>query len=74
MIYRLLVGELPLRAQNEAAALLAQVYENVVPPREVDPGLDDDLEDVLLRALSKAPNERYQTASEMVQALAATGT
>ena len=72
LIYRLLVGELPLRAQNEAATLLAQVYGTVVPPTAVDPELGEDVNVVLLRALLKDPNERYQTAGELVQALAAT--
>ena len=70
VIYQLLLGSLPLRGRTQAATLFAHVYESVVPPREVDADLDQHLEEVLIKALSKNVDERYQTAGEMVQALA----
>ena len=69
IIYRLLLGRLPVREVSQAATLFAHVFQGVVPPRELDPGLDRRLEAVMLKALAKEPASRFQTVGEFVQAL-----
>jgi len=39
------------------------------PPRELSPDLPATLEAIILKALTKAPGERYQTARELINAL-----
>jgi hypothetical protein len=39
------------------------------PPRQINPGLSEETEAVLLKALSKSPVERYQTGRELMEAL-----
>ena len=70
MIYQILLGRLPLEAATQLTTLLAKVHQPIVPPRDVDSSIAPRVEDVLIRALSKTPEDRYQTAEELVGALA----
>lgn len=69
--YELLVGCPPFSAETPVAVLHAQVYEPPPDPRERHPALPAAAAAVLLRALAKAPAERYAGAPELVQALQA---
>src|SRR5258708_38637859 len=40
------------------------------PPRQFNPGLPSPIEDILLRALSKAPDDRFESVGEFGQTLA----
>ena len=70
VLYELLLARPPFKAETPVATLLAHVHEPVPPPREIDPDFDPRLESVLLRALAKEPDERYQTAGELVEGIA----
>lgn len=65
-LYHLLTGtapaEAPQRVINPAS---------LVPPRQLNPALTPAVEAVILRAIAIAPDQRFQTAAEMRQALAA---
>ena len=63
MAYEMLVGQLPFAGQ--LAALLKAHSDTPPPP----PDLDQDLSQVLLKALAKAQTERYGSAGELVAAL-----
>ena len=68
VLYHLLTGQTPFNADTPFGIALQQVSEAPVPPshyRNVHPAL----EAVCLRALSKQPDDRFQTASEMRKAL-----
>jgi eukaryotic-like serine/threonine-protein kinase len=69
VLYELLTGRPPFTGESPVAIAWKQVNENPVPPssinREVPPALDA----VVMKALSKNPANRYQTAQEMAQDL-----
>ena len=80
LIYQMLLGRTPFRADTPSATIMAHIHEAVPLPSTVDPDVDPRLEAILLKALAKDPDDRYQTAGELLQALtsvsasAATGT
>jgi serine/threonine protein kinase len=47
-----------------------QISQEVVPPRQRNPGITPDLERLILRALDRDPSQRFQTVSGMLAALA----
>jgi eukaryotic-like serine/threonine-protein kinase len=69
--YYLLTGRPPFVADKAMKVLVAHAREPVVPPSAHRPDVPDDLEQVILRCLEKAPAERYQSAEELGEALAA---
>ena len=54
---------------NDMATLNAVVYEEVPRPSMVDPAYPPALEAIVMRALSRDPAQRYQTAAEMARDL-----
>ena len=71
VLYELLTGRVPFEADTPAAALMKQAYEPPPSPRTLNPELPVEVERVLLKALAKDPNERYQDAEAMARAIRA---
>ncbi|MBA2425462.1 MAG: serine/threonine protein kinase [Actinobacteria bacterium] len=70
LLYQLLVGRPPFKAENEIATAMQHVRTKPPPLRSFKAGIPKAAEAVVLKALAKDPNERYQTAEEMRSALA----
>ena len=70
MIYQMLLGQTPFRADTPAATLMAHVHQPLPLPTSIDPNIEPRLEAILLKALAKEPDDRFQAAREMIQALA----
>jgi serine/threonine-protein kinase len=69
MLFEMLTGDVPFDADTPVAVLVKHAYE--VPPalRERNPNLQPELEEIVLKALAKDPNDRYPDAAAMVAAL-----
>ena len=61
IMYEMLTGEMPIRAEHTVQWLHAQVAREVVPPHLRDPGIPLPLSKIALKCLSKTPEERYQS-------------
>jgi serine/threonine protein kinase len=68
--YEMLCGRVPFEERGVGELLAAHILTPPVPPSAIDPGIDLALEDVILRLLAKEPGQRYQTAQEVIDALA----
>jgi serine/threonine-protein kinase len=69
VLYEMLAGRVPFRADSALAVASKHVLEQPEPPSAVRPGVPAGLEAVALRALAKDPGDRYQSAAEMAAAL-----
>jgi serine/threonine protein kinase len=70
VLYELLTGQRPLRAEN-LQALMRKITElEPLPPSEVRKDLPKALDPVILRAMKKKPSARYAGWAEFAQALA----
>lgn len=65
VLYELACGRAPFEGETPVAVALKQVHEQPVPPRELNPTIPASLEAVIMRALTKDPAQRYQSADEM---------
>ena len=72
--YELLTGGRPFAGGSATAEAAAHLHQPVPPASERGVGLPRAVDDVLERVLSKEPGERYATATEFVEALAASVT
>jgi tRNA A-37 threonylcarbamoyl transferase component Bud32 len=69
VFYELLTGQPPFDADTPLAILMKHVNDPLPLPRKIDPTIPEPFERVLLKVLAKRPEDRYQTAEEMAQAL-----
>src|SRR3982751_4133662 len=67
--YQMLTGRVPFQASNSMALLLKHVSEQPTPIAELRPEAPKQLCDAIERALRKAPEDRWPTASAFREAL-----
>ncbi|NLX09875.1 MAG: serine/threonine protein kinase [Chloroflexi bacterium] len=65
ILYEVLLGRLPFQAENPQMTALAHVDQPVPRPATLHPEFPRPLEAVLLRALAKDPNARFQSAAAL---------
>jgi serine/threonine protein kinase len=73
MLYEAITGRRPFAAAATFDMLVQHLEQPPVSPREYAPNLSPQLAEVILIAMEKSPERRYQSASEMAAALRATG-
>jgi eukaryotic-like serine/threonine-protein kinase len=73
VLYELLTGRRPFQAENIDALLDKILKLDPLPPTEARPGLPKDADPVVLRALKKAPEQRYATWAEFALELSRLG-
>ncbi len=64
MLYEMLTGKTPFQGPNAFAIMNDRVLNNPVPPREIDPQISPQLQEIIYRALERDPRRRYATARE----------
>jgi eukaryotic-like serine/threonine-protein kinase len=72
MTYEMLTGKLPFPGRNQQEIMIARLRSDPVPIRQLKPELElsEELEGVLLKALARNPDDRYQGVIEFADALA----
>jgi len=65
LMYELLTGRPPFTGDSPVAIAYQHVRENPVPPSRLDPSLPSWADSIVLKAMAKSPNDRYQSAAEM---------
>lgn len=68
MLFEMLTGKTPFMADNPMALMLMHVNEPAPSPSEAKPGISPAVDAVVLKALAKKPDERYQTVAEFAEA------
>ncbi len=69
ILYEMVVGQVPFNADTPVAVIYKHVSEPLEFPPQARPDLPLGVEQVILKALAKHPDARYQTAGAMVEAL-----
>ena len=62
ILYELLTGRTPFTADTAFAVMLKHLNDPIPLPRQLAPGLSEELERFLLKALAKEPEDRFPTA------------
>jgi serine/threonine protein kinase len=71
LLYELLTGTCPFQSGKQTTVLAMQLLDTAIPPRRVAPeaNIPSSVERVIMRALSKQPEERFQNVADMRGAL-----
>jgi eukaryotic-like serine/threonine-protein kinase len=64
MLYEMLTGKVPFTGPNPFVIMNERLLNNPIPPREVNPNISPQLQEIIYRALERDPKKRYQTAHE----------
>ena len=65
LLYELLTGRPPFIGESPVSIAYQHVSEQPVPPSQLDPAVTPQIDTIVLTALAKNPEDRYQTAAEM---------
>ncbi len=72
VLYEAVCGEAPFRAETPAALALARMHRDPTRPSLVLNDIPADLENTIVRAMSRQPGERFASANDMRAALRST--
>jgi len=64
MLYEMLTGKVPYSGDNPFLIMNDRLLNNPVPPREVDPAVTPQLQEIIYRALEREPKNRYASARD----------
>ena len=67
--YEMLAGRVPFESESMGKLIIMQVQDIPKPPREVNPKLGKKMNDVILKAMEKNPDNRFQSMQELRDAL-----
>jgi serine/threonine protein kinase len=69
VLYECLTGIVPFQRDSDVAVLWAHVQDSVQPPSSVRADLPPGTDEIVARAMAKSPDDRYQTAADLVSDL-----
>ena len=69
VLYQMLTARLPFLGESPISVALKHLQEEFDEPREVNPLIPQSVENIILKSMRKNPQERYQSAEEMLQDL-----
>jgi len=71
ILYEMATGRPPYEAETPMAIVIKHINDPLPLPRSVNPNISEALERIILKALVKERENRYQTCAELVQAIQA---
>lgn len=66
VLYEMLAGKVPFDSENAVSIALMQVQANAEKLTQINPNIPKGLEQICIHAMQKNPDDRYQTATEML--------
>ena len=69
MLYEMLTGKVPFSGPNPFAVMNDRLLNQPVPPRNLEPSISPQLQEILYRALEREPKNRYHSAREFANDL-----
>ncbi len=67
ILYEMLTGNTPFDAENPVSVALMQLQSAPKTPCEINPDIPRGLEEIVMRAMNKNPDQRYQSSGEMLE-------
>ena len=65
-IYEMATGKVPFDGENTVAIALMHLRDEITPPRCYFPDIPASLEKIILKCTMKQPEQRYQSAAELI--------
>ncbi len=69
MLYEMLTGDVPFHGPSPFAIMNDRLLNNPTPPRELNPEISPELQEIVYRAIERNPTNRYASAKEFAHDL-----
>ncbi|MDO5018293.1 MAG: Stk1 family PASTA domain-containing Ser/Thr kinase [Lagierella massiliensis] len=69
VLYEMATGRVPFDAENAVGIALKHIQDQLIEPKSINPDIPDGLNDIILKAMDKDPNNRFNSATQMKMAL-----
>jgi len=69
MLYEMLTGDVPFKGPNPFAIMNDRLLNYPVPPREVNPAITPQMQEIIYRAIEREPSNRYPRAGDFAKDL-----
>lgn len=69
IFYEMLTGETPFPGNDPFVVMNDRLVKNPPPPRELEPSITPELQEVIYHALERNPNQRYSSARDFANDL-----
>ena len=66
VMYEMLTGRVPFDADTPVSVALMQVQDDPIEPRKLNPQIPISVNNIILKAMQKNPNDRYASATDML--------
>lgn len=66
LMFEMLTGKLPFEADSLVSVAIKQIQSQPTLPRSINPDIPEGLQDIVMRAMQKDADKRYQSAAEML--------
>ena len=66
VMYEMLTGRVPFDADTPVSVALMQVQDEPIEPKKLNPSIPLSVNNIILKAMQKDPDDRYQNATEML--------
>ena len=67
MLYEMLTGQKPFDTDNPVSIAVMHMQNIAELPRHINPDIPEPIEEIIVHAMEKNPDDRYQTANEMIR-------
>lgn len=67
MLYEMLTGQKPFDTDNPVSIAVMHMQNIAELPRHINPNIPEPIEEIIVHAMEKNPDDRYQTANEMIR-------
>ncbi|HHX68659.1 MAG TPA: Stk1 family PASTA domain-containing Ser/Thr kinase, partial [Gallicola sp.] len=69
VLYEMATGKVPFDAENAVGIALKHIQDPLIEPKSINPSIPDGLNDIIIKAMEKNPNDRFENATEIKIAL-----
>lgn len=66
VMYQMLTGRTPYDGETPVAVAIQHINGNLIPPTKLNPNIPTGLEQIILHAMAVSPDERYNSATDML--------
>jgi serine/threonine-protein kinase len=69
LYYELLTGKVPFDEENTVTIAIKHIQEEIIPPKELEPRIPDEVNQIVIKLTQKKPADRYQNTEELMEDL-----